>query len=244
MNPYLYFTHHDGHADFTSWPLPTCRPGGPGRSFGPPSSRRRRLPVPGWAEGIAWLIGSICLIAAAWTWVDARLYQASASRELASAGAASAVGDAEVPTREQEPAPVAPGTPIATLEIPRLELRAVVAHGTSEPVLRRALGHLPASARPGHGGNIVIAGHRDTFFRPLEDIRLGDRILLESRDGPTEYSVEWVRIVDPDAVEVAGPTSHDVLTLLTCYPFRWLGSAPQRFVVRARRTAADGQPPS
>jgi sortase A len=243
MNPYLYFTHHDGHADHTSWPLPVCCPSGPGNSFGPPSSRRRRRPAQGWVERISWLIGSICLVAAAWTWVDARLFQASASRELASGGAALAPGQADVHARE-DPAPVAPGTPIATLEIPRLELRAVVAHGTSEPVLRRALGHMPMSARPGHGGNIVIAGHRDTFFRPLEDIRLGDRILLESRGGPAEYSVEWVRIVDPDEVEVAGPTSHDALTLLTCYPFGWLGSAPQRFVVRARRAAAAGEPPS
>jgi LPXTG-site transpeptidase (sortase) family protein len=129
---------------------------------------------------------------------------------------------------------VAEGEPVARLSIPRLDVDVVVAEGSADDVLRRAVGRLETSARPGDNGNIVLAGHRDTFFRPLEHILEGDRIVLESAAGARTYVVEWTKVVDPTAVEVLEDSGQPELTLVTCYPFRYVGSAPFRFVVRAR----------
>jgi LPXTG-site transpeptidase (sortase) family protein len=99
---------------------------------------------------------------------------------------------------------------------------------------------VPGSARLDEAENIVLAGHRDTFFRPLEDIRAGDVILLQSDAGRHAYRVEWTSVVEPEEVSVAAASGYPALTLVTCYPFRYVGQAPQRFVVRARRLS--GQP--
>jgi sortase A len=130
--------------------------------------------------------------------------------------------------------PVASGTPIGRLVIPRLDVDVVVAEGSSDSVLRRAVGRVERSASPGQSGNIVLAGHRDTFFRPLAEIRSGDLIVLESGAGEQRYRVEWTRVVDPKDVNALRPSSYPALTLVTCYPFQYVGSAPLRFVVRAR----------
>jgi sortase A len=132
------------------------------------------------------------------------------------------------------PATPPPGSPIGRLTIPRLGLEAVVAEGTSTLVLQRAIGHLTGTAEPGGRDNVVLAGHRDTFFRPLEGIRNGDLIEIENHDGVRRYSVEWTQVVDPQRVDVAMTSGYPSLTLVTCYPFRFLGTAPFRFVVRAR----------
>ena len=134
------------------------------------------------------------------------------------------------------------GAPLARLSIPRLGVSVIVAEGVDDDVLRHALGHLPSSAAPGSSGNVTIAGHRDTFFRPLREIRKGDRIELESAGGTADYRVEWSAVVDPSATVVAADDGYASLTLVTCFPFDYLGSAPYRFVVRARRieTAASG----
>jgi sortase A len=109
-----------------------------------------------------------------------------------------------------------------------------VAEGVSERTLRRAVGHVPGSPLPGQGGNVVLAGHRDTFFRSLEHIRVDDAIYLESSAGTELYVVDWIRVVAPTDIEVLKNTGSATLTLVTCYPFRFIGSAPERFVVRAR----------
>ena len=141
---------------------------------------------------------------------------------------------------ERDPS-VTPGTPIARLEIPRLGLDVVVAEGSASTVLRRAVGHLEQSAWPGEGGNVVLAGHRDTFFRGLADVREGDVIVLESEAGKQTYEVEWIRIVEPTDVDVLSQSRHPALTLITCYPFQYVGQAPQRFVVRARGSSASAE---
>jgi LPXTG-site transpeptidase (sortase) family protein len=127
------------------------------------------------------------------------------------------------------------GSPIAALSIPRIHLSAMVLHGSDAQTLRRGPGHLENTAFPGELGNVVIAGHRDTFFWSLQNIHLGDDIFLDTSEGPSEYRVTSARVVNPNEVSILAPTDEPVLTLITCYPFSVLGPAPDRFVVRARR---------
>ena len=124
---------------------------------------------------------------------------------------------------------------MAALSIPRVRLSAVVLQGADARTLRRGPGHLEQTAVPGDAGNIVIAGHRDSFFKPLRNIRMDDDIFLETRDGHFQYRVTSLRVVGPREVSVVAPTSEETLTLITCYPFWVLGRAPERFIVRAAR---------
>jgi len=128
---------------------------------------------------------------------------------------------------------VARGTPLAQLQIPRIGLSAVVLEGDDDRTLRLGPGHIAGTAMPGRTGNIAIAGHRDTFFRPLHRIRVGDEITLVAPNGRFRYRVSSLRVVSPDDVSVLDPTVPSLLTLVTCYPFWMLGHAPDRFIVRA-----------
>ena len=111
----------------------------------------------------------------------------------------------------------------------------MVVQGVSAGDLRRAAGHIPGTALPGEPGNVGIAAHRDTFFRPLRLIAPNDTITLTTLQGAYRYRVVSTEIVKPDAVDVLHPTSRDTLTLVTCFPFYYVGSAPQRFIVHAER---------
>jgi sortase A len=122
---------------------------------------------------------------------------------------------------------------LGRLEIPRLDMFIMVLSGIDSGTLIRGIGHIPGTALPGKPGNIGIAGHRDTFFRRLADIRNNDEIILRVLDKEYQYVVESIRVVDPDAVNVLFDFGHPVLTLVTCYPFRLVGPAPKRFVVQA-----------
>jgi sortase A len=127
--------------------------------------------------------------------------------------------------------------PVGVLRVPRLALEAPILEGTDESELDRGLGHIAGTAPPGADeGNAGIAGHRDGFFRPLKDIRTGDVIVLETLTATHTYRVERTWIVDPHDVSVLDSTTAPSLTLVTCYPFYFVGSAPQRFIVRAVRT--------
>jgi sortase A len=126
----------------------------------------------------------------------------------------------------------APG-PVAVLRIPRIGLEVAVLEGTDDWTLNRAVGHIADTAAPGADGNSGIAGHRDGFFRGLKDVAPGDAVELETIHGTELYRVERTWIVDPENVSVLGPTSQRSVTLVTCYPFYFIGSAPQRFIVRA-----------
>jgi LPXTG-site transpeptidase (sortase) family protein len=127
------------------------------------------------------------------------------------------------------------GTAIAALSIPRVHLSAVVLHGSDAPTLRRGPGHLEHTKLPGDSGNVVIAGHRDSFFRPLRHVQHGDDIFLDTPEGQFRYRVTSLRVVNPHDLSVLEPTDDATLTLITCYPFWVLGDAPDRFVVRATR---------
>jgi sortase A len=132
-----------------------------------------------------------------------------------------------------QPAP----PPLAVLRIPKIRLEVPVLPGTDDTILDRAVGHIEDTARPGTDGNLGIAGHRDGFFRGLKDIVRGDAIELETLNGKEAYRVERTWVVDPEDVSVLDPTSTPVLTLVTCYPFYFVGSAPRRFIVRAVRVS-------
>ncbi len=124
---------------------------------------------------------------------------------------------------------------IGRIEIPRLRLHAMVREGADDATLRRAVGHVPGTAEPGAAGNMGLAGHRDSFFRDLHGVRKNDIIVLETLAAKYKYEVESLKIVGPDDIKVLDPTKHAVMTLITCYPFRYLGHAPRRFIVRARQ---------
>jgi len=123
---------------------------------------------------------------------------------------------------------------VGRLEIPRLNLSVMVMEGDDEATLARAVGHVSGTAFPWEDGNAVLAGHRDTFFRPLKDLREGDAIRMTTTRGTFDYRAMRTDIVQPDNLSVLAPTPERSLTLLTCYPFVYVGHAPQRFVIRAR----------
>jgi sortase A len=123
---------------------------------------------------------------------------------------------------------------IGRLEIPRLNVSVMVMEGDDDATLARAAGHLPETALPWERGNAVIAAHRDTFFRPLKNIREGDAIRMTTTRGTFEYRVTGTEIVEPDDLSVLAPTTVPALTLVTCYPFSYVGAAPQRFIIHAR----------
>jgi len=133
--------------------------------------------------------------------------------------------------------PVAVGSDglIGRIEVPRLDLSVVVFEGTSHRTLRHAVGHITGTALPGQPGNLGIAGHRDTFFRPLRNIRPNDIIMLTTLRGAYRYRVVSTKVVSPDDVAVLDPDGNEILTLVTCYPFYLVGPAPARFIVRAER---------
>jgi sortase A len=127
--------------------------------------------------------------------------------------------------------------PLAVLRIPKIDLEVAVLEGTDDLTLNRAVGNIAGTARPGEPGNVAIAGHRDGFFRGLKDIEVGDRLELETVTGGASYVISELLIVDPQDVHVLAPTETPTVTLVTCYPFYYVGSAPRRFIVHARLDA-------
>lgn len=140
-----------------------------------------------------------------------------------------------VPAQVQPVSTVVPGGVIGRIEIARLGISAMVVEGTSPRTLRRAAGHIPGTALPGQIGNVGISAHRDTFFRPLRNVRLGDIVTLSTPDAEYRYRVLDTKVVPPSDVAVLNPDGSEILTLVTCYPFYFVGAAPSRFIVRAER---------
>jgi sortase A len=126
------------------------------------------------------------------------------------------------------------GDAVAKLIIPRLDTELYVVEGDGDGELRRGPGHMAGTPMPGQDGNCIIAGHRDTHFRVLKDIRKGDAIVLETGSGQYTYRVSGTQVVLPSNTASLKPTRDAELHLITCYPFYYLGSAPQRFVVQAK----------
>jgi sortase A len=144
---------------------------------------------------------------------------------------------------ESAPAAASDGL-IGRIEIPRLLLSLAVLEGIDNSTLRHAVGHIPGTALPGEPGNVGVAGHRDTFFRPLKDLKIKDEIQFSTLKGDFKYEVESLRVVEPDNVGVLAPSGENVLTIVTCYPFNYIGAAPKRWIVRARQVASQRASPT
>jgi len=142
-------------------------------------------------------------------------------------------GDAGSAGASHTPAAPAPGTPLARLEMASVQLSTVVLEGSDDGTLSRGAGHIEDTPFPGQPGNIGIAGHRDTVFRPVRRLKVGDTIDLTTADRVYRYRINKTFIVMPDDVYVLDPTPRPTLTLVTCYPFDFIGHAPKRFIVQA-----------
>jgi sortase A len=191
------------------------------------------------------LSGCLLLGYCALVYFEARLYQALETRRLENppktpATTPATTVRAAIERTLERAAEKATGLPSGTLrstsriEIPRLGISSAIVEGVTSGDLTLAVGHIPGTALPGETGNIALAGHRDTFFRNLRNIRTGDRITLSTAGASYHYSVESISVVGPEYVQVLNASSEPTLTLITCYPFSFVGPAPRRFIVQAR----------
>jgi sortase A len=146
-------------------------------------------------------------------------------------------GDAGSQGSSHTTAAPAPGTLLARLDVPAVQLSTVVLEGSDDGTLSRGAGHIEDTPFPGEPGNIGIAGHRDTVFRAVRRIKLGDTIDLTTADRVYHYKINKTLIVMPEDVYVLDPTPRPTLTLVTCYPFEFIGHAPKRFIVQAELVA-------
>ena len=131
------------------------------------------------------------------------------------------------------------GAVIGRVEIPAVGLKVPMLENYDPDSLKRGVGHIPGTALPGGLGNLGLAGHRDTFFRPLRNIRVGMLIDVVTAEGKFAYKIESTEIVNPDEVRVLDIRNTPELTLVTCYPFNFIGAAPRRFIVHARLLSLD-----
>ena len=183
-----------------------------------------------WTRRILMLTGVLALAYVALTLFNASLFQNAANHTL----------EQQILAEEQHTASpsrpvVKEGEVLGKIEIPRLGLSVAVLQGTTSKTLLLGVGHIEGTALPGEAGNIGIAGHRDTYFRVLKDIRRNDEIQLQTASGVTRYEVDWIQITAPRDGYIVALTSESALTLVTCYPFYYVGAAPERFVVHAHR---------
>jgi LPXTG-site transpeptidase (sortase) family protein len=226
------------------------------------SSARSRSWFSRWLAPIAlFLIGCFALGYYGYAILDARWFQSDQSRQFdqqldqaRNDPHAVAVAEltneaaAELKARGKLPAPTlpsfdkstdaslpppAPGSRLGRIEIPSLNMKIMIQEGTDYRTLQRGIGHITGTASLGQSGNVGLAGHRDTFFRDLRNIHKGDEITLVTLTGDTHYRVDQISIVGPRDSGVLRDSGENVLTLVTCYPFYYVGNAPKRFIVRA-----------
>ena len=191
-----------------------------------------------WLARLLFGLGLAALGWCAFVLVDGLAYQGSQSDLLDESVRESEWVAAVVPAGSQlvvRKGPTPSQEVFGRLEIARLGLSVIVAEGVDRLSLRRAAGHVPGTGIPGRTGNIGISAHRDTYFRRLKDIRTGDVIVLTTVPGTYKYRVLSTKVVPPSNVEVMDPDGGEILTLITCYPFYFVGAAPDRFIVRAER---------
>jgi sortase A len=186
-----------------------------------------------WLERVLLTIGVVSLGYYSYVSAESYLYQAFENRELDAILHSRSVKSVSAPRTPAPPPRLASGSPIGRIEIPRLRVSAIVRAGSDARTLRLAVGHIPGTALPGHVGNVGLAGHRDTFFRRLQNIRTDDEIRITTPAETFTYRVERVDVVRPTDTWVLEPTAQPMLTLVTCYPFTYVGSAPKRFIVTA-----------
>ena len=206
-----------------------------------------------WSQRLFFLVGILALGYVGFVLVDAKLYQAyhtwrfqqdldglrlSVNRgvSLPLPSSPPSLAKAERANAESLRMGGREGAPLGRIEISAIGLEVMILEGTEDETLRRAVGHIPGTSLPGQNGNVAIAGHRDTFFRQLRNIQKDDEITLTTLNGSYRYRVDSTKIVEPEEIGVLYDSGGAILTLVTCYPFNFVGSAPQRFIVRAHRS--------
>ncbi len=192
------------------------------------------------AATVVMLAGVGLLSWSAGTVVGSLVFQSRAEARLDRPLARRSPGSPAVPVPPPIVLPVS-GEPWARVEIPRLRLRAVAVEGDDAALLRRAVGHVPGTAFPWEEGNVALAGHRDSFFRPLRRVKIGDLVRIVTPESVYTYRVSSTREVAPQKVAVLAATPRPTLTLITCFPFGWIGPAPERFVVQAVRVDVEAR---
>lgn len=189
----------------------------------------------GWAEGTLWLLAAVCAGTLATSTLEARATQHQADRVLAAASGQAA----DAPPIVVSASSAGRGQLLGRLEIASLGLSVPVLEDCDSPTLRRGVGHVPGTAVAGGLGNMVLAGHRDTFFRPLRRIAPGMEIRLVAPSGRWRYVVDRTEVVQPEQTSILGIGDVPEMTLITCYPFEFIGAAPRRFIVHAHLVSAE-----
>jgi sortase A len=182
-----------------------------------------------WSQRLLLGVAFVALAYCGFTVLDSWMFQRRELREF------DRVVNTATPVMPGVSVPPAVDALIGRIEVRRLGLSAMVVEGTTTSALRRAAGHISGTGMPGTPGNVGIAAHRDTFFRPLRNVRKDDIVTLTNGRAEYRYRVVSTKVVEPDDVSVLDPAADEILTLVTCYPFFFVGSAPERFIVRAER---------
>lgn len=183
-------------------------------------------------------VGSILCVAGVGTAAYGRAIARIQVARFRAQGGAPALWDAKRIQAYEKSLHVRFAPPLAVLRVPAVGIEAPVLEGTGDNAMNRGVGHIAGSALPGDVGNVAIAGHRDGFFRALKDVKLGEVVELERQTSAgmrsNQYKVERISVVEPGDVSVVSATNDAKLTLVTCYPFYFVGAAPQRYVVQAK----------
>jgi len=207
-----------------------------------PSRRIHLRCILTWLERALWTAGCCALGYYVFASIDASLKQrqlAQSFEESRTHVGVPAQATLNNSTADLQKAPTQSGSRlVGRLEIPNLNLSSVILEGVGSQTLRVGLGHVPGTSMPGQPGNVVIAGHRDTFFRPLRKMKICDELSIDTTTHTYYYQVRSVEIVDPHNVNALRFHNRDELTLITCYPFSYIGPAPKRFVVHAEPVLA------
>ena len=188
-----------------------------------------------WGRNFFLVTGVLVLGYSGFVLLDSKIYQEIQARHFQKELENTKVPVGNTGGVARRPFTLAEGSTLGRIDIARLGVTAMIMEGTDDRTLQRAVGHIRGTPMPGLNGNTAIAGHRDSFFRPLRNIRHNDEIILTTLNGPTHYLVDTTQIVGPDDVQVLDNSKETVLTLVTCYPFYFIGAAPKRFIVRAHK---------
>src|ERR1035437_10239134 len=183
-----------------------------------------------WTQRLLFITGALAVSYVALTLLYAKVYQEAAGNVL----------EEQISGQEQHKVILSTikarqGDVLGRIEIPRLGLKVAMLEGTTAQPLRLGVGHIKGTAIPGQPGNIGIAGHRDTYFRALKDIRTNDKIQIQTPTGLSNYEVDKVQVVAPEDTGILAQTAGSAITLVTCYPFQFIGGAPERLVVHAHK---------
>jgi sortase A len=223
---------------------------GPARQFRNAAAGKRFAKTLRYAEMVLWVVAAASIGYCSVEYAGAAIHQhrqkALLNISRAENGLSPATAAAAVPPLSSTSVGATSDTlgygVLGTLEIPRLDVASIVEEGVDSSTLWEAVGHIPDTALPGHNGNSVLASHRDTYFRGLADVQIGDLIVFKSPTANFRYRVASTRIVDANATDALPDSTAPVLSLVTCYPFHYIGPAPQRFVVTARAETPTSPP--